>query len=349
MPIDKMEYTKEYINKIKEKFDLKEIERCIKKSENINVLAIGDIIIDHYIFVTPKGRAIKDPILSVEYVKDEIYAGGILAVVNHLSDFVKKIKLVTLIGDKENRIDFIKDSMGKNIELKTFIKKNSPTIVKKRFVNINRYNKLFKVEYMNDEPIDEELTKSIIDYLDKELPKYDFVIVGDFGHGFINETIRRKLEEKSKFLTLNVQSNSANMGYNYFNLYKKFDFISVDEQELRLPLLKRFDKIEGVIKEVSHVFGFNRFLVTQGKNGCIFVDNENIFEAPALTSDVKDTVGAGDAVFAISSLFSYIKADSKLIPFIANCAGAIKVSYLGNKESVTKERLFRFINKIYSS
>jgi bifunctional ADP-heptose synthase (sugar kinase/adenylyltransferase) len=338
--------TKEYLSKIKGKISLNKIKEYMDEQASLTVLVIGDTIIDHYIFVQPKGRAIKDPILSVEYLNDEIYAGGILAIANHLSDFVKKVKVVTLVGDKEDKIDLINRAVRDNVDVKTFKKENSHTIVKKRYIDSNRNNKLFKVEYMNDKPITEALSDEILEYLDAEIPKYDLVLVGDFGHGFINDPIRRALEEKSKFLAVNVQSNSANMGYNYFISYKKMDFISMDEQEIRLPLHKRFEDIRELVKEAYDKFKFQNFIITRGKYGSMFVSNGKISEAPILTHSVKDTVGAGDALFAITSLFVYLKADSDIIPLIANSTGGIAANIMGNKESVKKENLFNFIKNI---
>lgn len=341
-----METYEDYIGNIKKKFDLKQIEACLEKLKSINVLVIGDTIIDEYVFVAPKGRAIKDPILSVGYKNHEIYAGGVLSIARHASDYVNKIKLVTLVGDHRTKMDFIKESLPKNIELKTFTKENSPTIVKKRYISYYRDDKLFKVEYMNDEPISKYLTDEIVNYLGEELPKYDLVIAGDFGHGFINNAIRNVLEKKSKFLSVNAQSNSANMGYNYINHYKKPDFAVLDEQEVRLPLMKRFEDIKEVIAEFHNKLGYSKFLVTQGKYGSIFFNNGKIIKAPILIETVVDTVGAGDAVFAIGTLLAYLKVDDELIPFIANCAGGIKANIMGNRESVTKEKLISFIKSI---
>lgn len=344
-----MEDTKKYVDKIKKKFNIEQIKELFKRFEDLNVLIIGDTIIDIYVFTTLKGMAIKDPIISVEYQYHETYAGGILAIANHVSSFVNRIKLVTLIGDKNPKMDFIKKNIGNNIDLKIFTKKDSHTIVKKRFIDAYRNNKLFKVEYMNDKPISRELTEEIVEYLSEEIPKYDVVIVGDFGHGFINNAIRNILEEKSKFISINAQSNSANRGYNYINHYKNPDFVMMNEEELRLPLMKRFEPIQEVIGEFHNTFKHKKFLVTLGKKGCIFFNQGNIYAAPILTNKVVDTVGAGDAVFAIASLFVYLNVDDQLIPFISNCAGAIKSNIMGNKESVTKEKLLNFIKRAYEN
>ena len=340
---------KNYFKNIKEKSPYNKIKLSLEKLKDLKILAVGDIIIDIYTFVNVKGRAIKDPILSTGFEREEKYAGGILAISNHLSSYVNKIKLVSLIGDKRPFLEFIRHSLAKNIELKTFVKKNSPTNVKKRYVDYHRSNKLFKIEYLNDEPVDRALAKEIADYLSKEIKKYDMVLVGDFGHGFINDSIRKVLEEDSRFLSINVQSNSSNMGYNYINHYKEPDFIIMNEEELRLPLMQRFEETPHVVKEFHKRFKYNKFLVTLGKQGCVFFNHGKVYKAPAVAHQVVDTVGAGDAVFALASLLAYINIDDNLLPFISNCAGAIKAEYMGNSESVTKDKLLNFVKKIYEN
>lgn len=335
-----------YLDRIKKRLSLKHIKNYLEKLKDLNVLVIGDTIIDEYIFVLPKGRAIKDPILSVEYQYHEEYPGGVLAVANHISNFINKVKLVTLIGDKNPRLNFIKHSLKDNVELKTFIKENSYTTVKRRYINSYRNVKLFKIEFMNDKPISEELSKKIVDYICAEAPKYDLVVVADFGHGFLNKEIKQKLRESSKFLAVNAQSNSSNMGYNYITHYERPDFITMSEEELRLPLFMRFEDLDEVINEGRNNLKLNNFIVTLGKKGSVYAFKDKIFKAPVFISSVKDTVGAGDALFAITSLFAYSKAEPELIPFIGNCAGGIAANIMGNKESITKEKLLSFAGEL---
>lgn len=344
-----MEEKKDNFKETKKKFSFEYIETLLKKLEKSNALIIGDTIIDEYAFVSIKARAIKDPILSTEFKYNEIYAGGVLAIANHISSFVKKIQLVTLLGEQNSQIEFIQRSLANTIELKYFNKKSAPTTIKKRYLDTYRNNKLFKVEQINDQPIDEQLTQEIILFLEEEIPKYDLIVVSDFGHGFINNEIRRVLEKNSKFLALNVQSNSSNMGYNYYTQYKKADFLTANEEEARLSLSKRFKDIKEIIAEVSQRCGFNNILITKGKKGCVYFCNNFFFESPAITTTVKDTVGAGDALFSIASLIAYLKAEPELLTFLANCAGAIGANTMGNKESVTKEKLLNFVNDIYKT
>lgn len=317
-----------------------------EKMKNLNVLVIGDTIIDEYYFTDPKGRTIKDPILSVDYVRHERYAGGILAIANHISNFAKNVRLVTLLGDKKRNEDFITEKLNKNISAKFFTKKNAFTTIKIRFIDNVRNEKMFKIEFITDNPIGHELEKEIIKYMGKELPKYDIVIVGDFGHGFISDSIVKVLEKNSKYLCANVQTNSANMGFNYFIKYKKPNYIVLNETELRLGMHSRFEPIDAIVKRFSKSKGYKKCLITLGKRGALYLKNGKIYEAAALTQTPKDTIGAGDAVFAITSLFDYIDANPELMPFYANCIGAVAVSFMGNEKSIAKEDIFKLLSEL---
>lgn len=335
-----------HIGYIKGKYAFESLKEAFGKFSGLKVLVIGDAIIDEYHFVIPKGRATKDPILSTEYVKQESYAGGILAIANHVSNFVKDVLCVTFVGDREDRKDFIAGSMNRNVRLKFFVKENSPTITKRRYLDNLRNEKLFKVEYINDTPISGACEREFVSFLEQELPKYDIVMVGDFGHGVITEAVIKALEEKSRYLAVNAQSNSSNLGFNYITRYHSPDFISMDTYELRYAVADKFSEIPVLMNKLFGSAGYGKFLVTMSKMGSGYFNHGSMTFSPAFVTRPQDTVGAGDAVFAIVTLFAYSGMD-ELIPFIANCVGGVAVSYLGNKESVDRQKVLAFIRKVY--
>jgi len=336
-------YNPKYIESVKSKFPLSFIAQKLNTIKNLKVLVIGDSILDEYVFTFPKGRAIKDPILSLGFVKNERYAGGILAIANHVAGFADNVDLITLLGDINRNEDFIKQNLNTKINVKFFTKKNSPTTHKKRYIDHIRNGKLFKVEFLDDKPVDQETEQEIISYLKETLPKYDLVVVGDFGHGFINNEIVKTLEDHSKFIAANVQTNSSNMGYNYITKYNKINYLTSNENEIRLALSERFADTEELVQKLRSTTDFKNFLLTQGSAGCLYIKDEEQYSAPSLTNKIRDVVGAGDAVFAITSLFAYLQSDGSLLPFIANCVGGIAVNIMGNKEPITRENLMSFI------
>jgi bifunctional ADP-heptose synthase (sugar kinase/adenylyltransferase) len=324
------------------------LEKIIHELGDIKIFLIGDTIIDKYVFVLPKGRAIKDPILSVDYCYDEIYPGGILAIANHLSEYVKEISLITVIGDRINKKRFITNCLRKNVNPIFFIKKDSPTTTKIRYVNKQRNEKLFKIEYINDYPLDDETEREIINYLKEKLGNYDLTIVGDFGHGFISDNMIKILKKHSKFLAVNVQTNSANLGFNLVTKYKiKPEFMTMDLREIQYAVEDRFSDLPILIDKLKNKMMLDKFLITLGKSGSCLANGSEFFSAPVVSLKSVDTVGAGDAVFSLTSLLIYRGVEGEIIPFIGNCAGGIAANIIGNKEPVTKNKLLNLINNLY--
>lgn len=339
--------TRAAIEKLKSQYGLSLIKEALEGLGSIKAMVIGDAIIDEYHFTIPKGRAMKDPILSVDYLNHEVYAGGILAIANHVGNFVGSVTCVTVLGEKEGREDFVRGSLHGNVTLKSFVKENSPTTVKKRYLNYLRNEKLFKVEYINDSPISGKLESELISFLSAELPKHDLVLVGDFGHGMITQRVIEALEKGAKYLCVNAQSNSSNLGFNFVTRYHSPAFVTMDLQELQYAVGDRFSPVELLFRKLHEKAGFNKFLVTMGRDGVGFFNNGRLSFFPAFVTKPQDTVGAGDAVFSITSLFSYSRFDEPL-PFIANCVGGIAISYMGNKEYITRNALAGFIKQVYN-
>ncbi|MFM6347071.1 MAG: cytidyltransferase, partial [Dolichospermum sp.] len=67
---------------------------------------------------------------------------------------------------------------------------------------------------------------------------------------------------------------------------------------------------------------------------------------PAMTQQVKDTTGSGDAFFALASLSAKLDLPVELGSFLGNLAGAIAANVLGNKKPVDKGRLLKFAKTI---
>ena len=141
---------KSFLNKIKRKHSFQQIDEMINKFTSSNVCLIGETIIDEYIFCDSVGKSGKEPILINKKTESRKYAGGILAVANHLSTFCKSITIFSYIGDHKNEINFIKKNIKKNIKFKFIKKNNSPTINKSRFVDNYTNNKIIGLYDLNE-------------------------------------------------------------------------------------------------------------------------------------------------------------------------------------------------------
>ena len=81
----------------------------------------------------------------------------------------------------------------------------------------------------------------------------------------------------------------------------------------------------------------DKLILTHGKYGCVtYAKGEPVSRIPALTRTVVDTVGAGDAFLAVTAPLVCAGAPMKVIGFVGNIVGALKVAIMGHRSSVDK-------------
>jgi len=179
--------TLKYLKAIKKKYSIDLIKEKLKLLRKQKVLVIGDAIIDQYHYCMPMGKSSKEHLVANRYVSEEMFAGGVLATANNVASICSKVDLLTVLGKREPFTDFIKERMSSNITPKFFIRNDTGTIVKRRFVNDSTSRKLFEICYIKDDDMPKELEDKILAQLKKTIENYDLVIVSDYGHGFLTK------------------------------------------------------------------------------------------------------------------------------------------------------------------
>ena len=326
--------SKELINKIhliKKKFSYNKIFQTLSQMRNKKVLIIGDTIIDEYIYVSQLGKPSKENIIASQYLKKETFLGGVFASVANLSSFCNKIDVLTTVSKDEEINDFIKANIPKNINKKIFYLKNSPITKKTRFIDNSHTNlkKLYEIYKMDDSPIDNKLEGKIFTFLNKNIKKYDLIIINDYGHGLITEKLVKLISNKSKFLTINAQINAGNRGYNLITKYKKGNYYCLDLNEGRMATGDKYIEVKDIPKEVLKLTKGKNISLTMGGNGSISSSGKNLIYTPSFTNTVVDTMSAGDAYFVISSMMFYLSKSLEVSSLLGNLAGAITAGTKG--------------------
>lgn len=339
--------TKAYLKEFSGKYRFDEIVERLDSLKDLKVLLIGDGIIDEYHYCETMGKSPKSQLIVNKYLNHEIFAGGAFAIANHISGLCAKVQLVTLLGKDDSREDFILNNLNPKIGKKFFYRNDGPSVIKKRYLSQHTNQKVFEINYLTDSFIDKGLEDEVIGYLKAEAPKYDLVLVSDFGHGFVTAGIIKVIEKVSKLVAVNTQTNGANAGYNLITKYCNPDFICLDEPEARLATQEKYTDIKTVIERLSSELNAECLIITRGKNGSIAIRKDNsIDKTPIFSSKVVDTVGAGDAFFAYTALCFAKGMPLDFISFIGNAVGALAVQIVGNKKPVEKHELLEFIHTL---
>jgi len=227
-----------FLKDFRERWPENEVRKMIATLGDLKVLVVGDAIIDQYHYSTPLGQTGKGSFLAVRYESEEQFAGGSIAVANHIAGFAKNVTLLTGLGKVDSHEQFIRDKLSKNVDPVFFTFADAPTVTKRRFVD-NDLAKFFEVYFYKENAVYGEVEQRICQWLDTNIASYDAVIVPDFGNGFITPAMIGILSAKAKYLAVNTQINSGNRGYHVIHRYPRADFVSLNEPELRLAAHNR--------------------------------------------------------------------------------------------------------------
>ena len=338
-----------FINKIKS-YNLfnsnEKISSVFKKFEDLKVLVLGETIIDEYNFCESLGKSGKEPVLVLKDLYSEKYLGGAAAIANNVSEFCKHITLVSNIGENSQEESFINKKLNKKIKKFFLKKKNSPTIIKKRYLDEINKTKVLGVYSINDEPLNSSDEKKLREKIKQEIKKHDLIIVSDYGHGLISKQLAKEIIRGSKFLAVNTQVNASNIGYHVISKYKGANFIMVNETEMRHELRDKNTKVTELIKKVSENLKSKFTTVTCGDEGAFIYDriSKKMNHSPAFASKVVDKVGTGDTMMILITLSLFKKINLDFAMFISSLAAAENINNFANKNNLVKNNLIRSID-----
>jgi len=338
---------REYLARFSARYSVDNVLQYLKNAQSLRVLVVGETIIDEYQYCTMIGKSAKEPILAAQYTSAEKFAGGILAVANHVANFCENVGMLTMLGAKDSQEDFVRQNVNSSVDKMFLYKADSPTIVKRRFVETYLLQKLFEIYEMNDGELDQAQNQALCAKLDEILPRYDVVIVADYGHGMLTRDAINLLCGKARFLVVNTQANAGNRGFNTISKYPRADYVCLARHEMELETRNRQGDLRGMILNVSQKLTCGRIVVTCGKDGSIgYSEDEGFVEVPAFAHQVVDRMGAGDAVLSLTALCVAQQAPMEVVGVIGNVVGAQAVATLGHRMSIENVPLFKFIESL---
>ena len=341
--------TRQYLNNLRTRYTSNDILDLLGRLKGMRVCVIGDAIIDRYTFCTALGKSAKGSFITVQHGKTSEFAGGAIAVANHIAGFVDQVTLATGLGGDPTRGNnyesFIRENLAPNISPVFSFIEDSPTLVKERFLDADM-NKLFEVYFIGQDLMRRHWNDAaLVSWLDDNLKNYDAVVVPDYGNGFVTESMVRAICRNAPFLAVNTQLNSGNHGFHAITRYDRADFIALNEPELRLGCHDARAPTGDLAIATASRMNAKFLSVTLGARGVLTVSGNGVHrhETPALASKVVDRVGAGDAFFSLAAISHAAGLDIEIASFLGGVSAALDVQIVGTSEPVARVALSKYI------
>lgn len=341
------EEVQDYLSVFRQRYKCDQILQTLDNMAKLNVLVVGDTILDEYQYCEAIGKSSKDPVLALKYQSHDLFAGGVLAVANHVANFANSVKLVTVLGEKDSYEEFIRNQLKSNIDPYFIVQDQAPTLIKRRYIEGYSLNKLFEVYVMGSAGLNVQKNDQLCQWVQENATDYDLVIAADFGHSAISIELVNALIKSSPFLCVNTQANAGNRGFHTISRYPHADYICIAEHEMRLETRTLNGDIKPMMEATAQNLKCKQFVVTRGRRGALVRNHTGDFiEVPSFAQNIVDRVGAGDAFFAVTSLAAAQSVQAELLGFIGNVAGSLAVEILGNKKAIDRQSMYKFITNL---
>ncbi len=330
------------------KFSIKKehIREIFRSFSNLNVLIIGDVMVDSYMWGKVGRISPEAPVPIVSVTKKERRLGGAANVALNVQALGANPILCSVIGVDYEGMSFLDLLRQQKLSQKGILKsRDRVTTVKNRVIG-NNYQ-VVRVDEETEEDITADETQNLITLISYIIShdKIDVIIFEDYNKGLITPKLIQKVVEfaKSKGIPTCVDPKKKN-----FNAYKGVTLFKPNLKELREGLKLDIDgdniaELQRAVSSFRVKQKLDTALVTLADKGVITNSRSVKEHIEAHVRNIADVSGAGDTVISVAALCRALECNPVFTAALSNLAGGIVCQEIGvvpiNKEELLREAL----------
>lgn len=318
----------------------RELLNALKELQRANVLVLGDIMLDVYLYGEVERLSPEAPVPVVRLRERKEMPGGAGNSAMNLLSAGAVTYLIGVVGKDENGKklrEIITERMGNKI----IFEDDRITTTKTRVVARSQHIVRFDEEDLH--PIKKETEAEIILSMRELASRFKTILISDYGKGVVTPKIIRYA--KKYFERVVVDPFIGHRRY-----YKDLTAILPNESEAKSLLRKDARSVEDMARLLCDDLKAEYVVIKRGEKG-MYVWERKVsqgFDVPAIKKEVYDVAGAGDTVSAIFSAGLDVGIDIKVLAHLSSIFASIVVTKTGtataSPDEVKKEieRLFTF-------
>ena len=318
------------------------LETCF---DNLKILVIGDVILDHYLIGKVDRISPEAPVPVVLHQVEEYRLGGAANVALNIKSMGATPYLLSLVGTDVYGDKLIK-LLEENSLSTSFItkSKNKTTSCKTRILARNQH--LLRYDRETTDWIDENLEAKIVSTIKNLLEEepIDAIVFQDYNKGLLTDSLISKILQLAKERGIKTLADPkkanflAYLGVDWFkpNLREINEGLGLSISENHPELQQLRTAAETINKQLKNT----HTLITLGAKGMYYQTPLEDGVIPTEERQVADVCGAGDTVISILSLGVAAKLKVKEAVALANIAGGQVCEKVG-VVPISKEALLR--------
>jgi rfaE bifunctional protein kinase chain/domain len=322
---------------------LAHIDAVFERFGQMNVLVVGDIMLDSYIWgkvdrISPEAPV---PVVLVERREDRL--GGAANVALNLKALGANVHILAGIGNDSHGI-ILKELLTREaMNCDGLMQTRSKTTVKTRIIG-NAYHLLRLDEEITEQP-DAATENEIIEVFKRLIgaARFDAVIFEDYDKGFLSERIIAELVAMCKSAGIKTAVDPKKRNFRY---YRNVTLFKPNLKEIKEGLNiavsgSNIASLEQADQELRKALQHENTLLTLSENGVYYSSNGISGKHEAHFRQIVDVSGAGDTVISVATLCMAAELSMEQTAQWSNIAGGLACERVGvvpvNREQLREE------------
>jgi len=283
--------------------DNRELAGALRRFKNLNILVIGDIIIDHFIWGSVSRISPEAPVPVVNVTHDNLLLGGSANVLNNIFALGGHADICGLIGDDDmgRRLQDLIGQLPSSLDGVVAVD-DRPTTIKTRVIAQGQQVVRFDREHTGEPP--PGCAEEIKCFIDDNLHRYQAVVVSDYAKGIINTDLmvhlrQRLMDYPDVPLVIDPKPERPER-------FTGADIITPNHHEAeQLSGIRIHDdaSLAAAGEALMDQMASKAVLITRGEAGMsLFERGRDMVTIPTEAREVFDVTGAGDTVIATLAL-----------------------------------------------
>lgn len=308
------------------------INEIFSAFSKLNVLIIGDVMIDAYLWGKVDRISPEAPVPIVSISKKENRLGGAANVAINIQALGGTPVLCSVIGNDANGRLFIELLQQMDMPSEGILHSNDrPTTVKTRVIGNN--HQMLRVDEERNEDISAFERKQLVARIENILSRknIDVIIFEDYDKGVINKSLIESVVKKAKHLGIPVAVDPKKRNFSH---YKNVTLFKPNLKELREGMKLDLEKgnlpeIQNAVRKLCTEFNIATALVTLSDRGVLIHNKDTEILIPAHLRNIADVSGAGDTVISVAAMCLALHTSPEFLASLANLAGGLVCEKVG--------------------
>jgi D-beta-D-heptose 7-phosphate kinase/D-beta-D-heptose 1-phosphate adenosyltransferase len=304
---------------------------AIPDFSGLNVLVIGDLILDQYWFGATSRISPEAPVPIVQVRRTETRPGGAANVAMNLVSLGLQPTVCGLVGDDARGAELTALLQDSGIRIAMTKSPSNPTITKLRVLSRNQ--QLIRLD--TEDMYDDEDAAAVNEAASAEIAKTQVCILSDYGKGSLAKIGELIDACRAQDIPVLVDPKGAN-----FERYRGATALTPNLAEFEAVAGKASDDADLIARARSMCteLDLNALVVTLSERGMLVVSKDGDVFLPTRARQVYDVTGAGDTVIAALGAALATGMDIEGAAAVANLAAGLVVRKIG-VASVTPSEL----------